>query len=107
QRRGGGLFRPGRRLGSVGGFMTFAALLRGESVFVDANTLVYHFQPHPIFGPACQQLLARVENQELLGFTSTHTVTEVAHRLMMMEAAALPGWKPAKVEQRLQQQPGV
>lgn len=87
--------------------MTFADLLRGESVFLDANILVYHFQPHPIFGPACQQLLARVENQELLGFTSTHTLTEVAHRLMMMEAAALPGWKPAKVKQRLQRQPGV
>ena len=39
--------------------MTFADLLRGESVFLDANTLVYHFQPHPIFGPACQQKFQR------------------------------------------------
>ena len=27
--------------------MTFADLLRGDSVFLDANTLVYHFEPHP------------------------------------------------------------
>jgi predicted nucleic acid-binding protein len=87
--------------------MTFAALLRGESVFLDANTLIYHFQPHPIFGPACNQLLARIENQELLGFTSTHMLTEVAHRLMMMEASALPGWNPTKVKLRLQQQPAI
>jgi hypothetical protein len=29
--------------------MTFADLLAGDSVFVDANTLTYHFQPHPVW----------------------------------------------------------
>jgi len=87
--------------------MTFADLAVGESVFLDANTLVYHFQPHPIFGMASNQLLTRVENQELVAFTSTHILTEVAHRLMMIEAASLPGWKAAKVKLRLQQQPGM
>jgi hypothetical protein len=51
--------------------MIFADLLPGESVFLDANTLVYHFGAHTTFGAACSQLLQRVENQELLGFTST------------------------------------
>jgi antitoxin (DNA-binding transcriptional repressor) of toxin-antitoxin stability system len=42
--------------------MTFADLLAGEAIFLDANTLVYHFGPHPVFGPACNQLLHPIEN---------------------------------------------
>jgi hypothetical protein len=51
--------------------MTFADLVTGDSIFVDANTLTYHFQPHPVWGPACSDLLRRIEKQELFGFTST------------------------------------
>ena len=87
--------------------MIFADLVAGEAVFVDANTLIYHFGPHPAFGAACQQLVQRIENQDLLGFTSTHVLGEVAHQLMIVEALALPGWAPAKVKKRLQQQPGA
>ena len=39
--------------------MTFADLSAGESIFLDANPLVYHFAPDPLFGPACNQLIAR------------------------------------------------
>ncbi len=62
--------------------MIFADLLTGESVFLDANTLVYHFTLHPTFGAACSQLLDRIEHQDLQGFTSTHILSELAHRLM-------------------------
>jgi len=31
--------------------MIFGDLPTGASVFVDADILVYHFQPHPVFGP--------------------------------------------------------
>jgi predicted nucleic acid-binding protein len=87
--------------------MTFASLPLGASIFLDANTLVYHFQPHPTFGAACTQLMTRIENQEVLGVTSTHILTEVAHRLMMIEAASLPGWKPTKVKQHLLKNPAA
>ncbi len=33
--------------------MTFADLVTGDSVFVDANTLIRLFQPHPHLGPFC------------------------------------------------------
>jgi hypothetical protein len=56
--------------------MTFADLLAGESVFLDANALVYHFAAHPAFGAACTRLLQRIENQELLGFSSTPVLSE-------------------------------
>ena len=84
--------------------MTFADLAAGESIFLDANPLVYHFAPHPLLGPACNQLIARVGNQELLAFTSTHVLSEAAHHLMTFEASALFGWT-SKVVERLKQQP--
>lgn len=82
--------------------MIFADLVAGDSVFLDANILVYHFGPHPVFGPACNQLVQRMENQELLGFTSTAVLSETAHHLMTLEASLLFGW-PSKIVQHLKQ----
>jgi hypothetical protein len=33
--------------------MTLDQVPAGTRVLVDANVLVYHFQPHPAFGPQC------------------------------------------------------
>lgn len=87
--------------------MTFADLAANDPIFLDANTLVYHFASHQVFGPAANQLITRIENQMLQGYTSTHVLTEAAHRLMMIEAATLPGWKQTKVKLRLLQQPSA
>jgi predicted nucleic acid-binding protein len=67
--------------------MTFNDIPASSAVFVDANTFIYHFQPHPVLGPACQQLVVRIENGELEGFASAHALSEVAHRIMTFEAA--------------------
>jgi predicted nucleic acid-binding protein len=67
--------------------MIFTDLSAGESVFVDANTLLYHFTADAQFGSACTDFVERIERQDLLGFTSTHVISEVAHRLMTIEAA--------------------
>ena len=87
--------------------MTFADLAANDHIFLDANTLVYHFAAHQVFGPAANQLMTRIENQQLAGYTSTHVLSEAAHRLMMIEAATLPGWKQTKVKLRLLQQPSA
>ncbi|HBI41886.1 MAG TPA: hypothetical protein DDY78_03390 [Planctomycetales bacterium] len=87
--------------------MTFADLAANDHIFLDANTLVYHFASHQVFGPAANQLMTRIENQQLEGYTSTHVLSETAHRLMMIEAATLPGWKQTKVKLRLLQQPSA
>jgi predicted nucleic acid-binding protein len=84
--------------------MTFADLVGGESIFLDANPLVYHFAPHPKFGSACTQLIKRIDNQELQARTSTHVLSEAAHHLMTLEASTIFGWT-SKVAQRLKQQP--
>jgi predicted nucleic acid-binding protein len=84
--------------------MTFADPVRGESVFLDANLFVYHFEPHAVFGPSCTDLLKRIELQELAGYTSTQVLSEVGHRLMTMEASVFFTW-PSKIVQRLKQNP--
>lgn len=86
--------------------MTFADLPANASVFVDANTLIYHFQPHPVLGPPCTALMKRIELKELAGFTSTHVLSEVAHRLMVMEASITFGWT-SKIVDRLKQNPSA
>jgi predicted nucleic acid-binding protein len=85
--------------------MTFADLVAGDSVFVDANILTYHFQPHPVWGRVCSDLLQRIENQELVGFTSTHLLSELSHRLMTIEASVQFGWPFAGIGNRLRSHP--
>jgi predicted nucleic acid-binding protein len=85
--------------------MIFADLVAGDAIFLDANTFIYHFSPDPVLGPPCRQLLQRIENQELTGFTSVHLLAEVAHKLMTIEASALLGWPMAGMANRLRRHP--
>lgn len=85
--------------------MTFADLLAGEAIFLDANTLVYHFVSDRLYGAACSQLLQRIENQELLGHCSTHVLTEMAHRIMTIEAISAFNWPEAGIARRLRKHP--
>ena len=87
--------------------MTFVDLAAGESVFVDENTFVYHFQPHRTWGAACNQFMTRLDQGLLVGYTSPQVLGEVAHRLMTMEACSLRGWSPRKVTTRLRHHRGV
>jgi predicted nucleic acid-binding protein len=81
--------------------MTFASIPSGAAIFLDANTLIYHFTNDPKYGSACTQLLKRVELRDLLGFTSAHVLADVAHRLMTLEAISRKGWPPAGIAARL------
>jgi predicted nucleic acid-binding protein len=81
--------------------MTFAQIPAAAAVFLDANTLVYHFTSHPTFGLACTQLVKRIEHQQLTGFISTHVLIEIAHRLMTLEAIDRFGWPQAGIAARL------
>jgi predicted nucleic acid-binding protein len=85
--------------------MTFADLATGDAVFVDANTLIHLFQPHPQLGPFCHQLIQRIDSQDLVGLTSSHVVSEVSHRLMTVEANRTMGWQIAGIGNRLRTNP--
>jgi predicted nucleic acid-binding protein len=85
--------------------MIFADFTGGESIFLDANTFVYHFTHHPTFGTACTDLLDRIERQEISAFTSTHILTEEAHRVMTVEASAAFNWPYSGIAPRLRRHP--
>ncbi|MBI3468226.1 MAG: type II toxin-antitoxin system VapC family toxin [Planctomycetes bacterium] len=86
--------------------MTFAQLGQGASVFLDANTLIYHFSQHPVLASPCTQLLDRISRQELLGFTSADVLRDTAHRLMVLEASTVLGWTGTGLTSRLQKHAG-
>src|SRR5262249_49177483 len=81
--------------------MTFASIPAGATIFLDANTLIYHFTNDVQYGTACTQLIKRIELQQLKGFTSAHVLGDVAHRLMTLEALRLPGWTYRGIVTRL------
>jgi predicted nucleic acid-binding protein len=85
--------------------MTFPDIAAGASVFLDANSFIYHFIAHPVLGPACTTLLERIENKEIQAFTSSHVLSEMAHRLMTIEAQQVFGWPPAGMANRLKRHP--
>lgn len=84
--------------------MTFDDIEPGERIFLDANILVYYFAPYPTLGVLCGNLIKRVNTREVSAFTSTHILTEVAHRLMVVEASQKFGWE-SKVVDHLKRQP--
>jgi predicted nucleic acid-binding protein len=85
--------------------MIFAAIPANAAVFVDANTFVYHFSRHAVLAGPCHDLLDRIYRQQLVGFTSSHVLSDVAHRLMTLEAATTLGWTGPNIAKRLRQQP--
>ena len=85
--------------------MTFTAIPNGATLFIDANPFVYHFAPDPKYAAACQDLLERVARQEVAAFTSTHVLSDVAHRLMTVEAMQRFGWPPTGIANRLRRHP--
>jgi predicted nucleic acid-binding protein len=85
--------------------MIYADLPTGATVFLDASIFIHHFEPNALFGPASSDLLERIENKGIDGVTSTHIVSEVAHRLMTIEAMQAFGWKSAGIALRLRNHP--
>jgi predicted nucleic acid-binding protein len=81
--------------------MRFGQLPPAAAIFFDANTLVHHFTQEPRYGAACTQLVKQVEQQQFSGFTSTHALADVSHRLMTIEAMERMGWSQAGVTPRL------
>jgi predicted nucleic acid-binding protein len=85
--------------------MTFAAIPRGSSVFIDANTFAFDFSMHPQYGVPCRDLLERIARGELLGFTSAHVLCDLAHRAMTIEAMNQFNWPQTGIAARLRKHP--
>jgi hypothetical protein len=76
--------------------MTFGQIPAGATVFLDANSLVYHFTNDPKYGAASTRLVQRIEHRILSGFTSSDVMGDVAHRLMTL----FQGLSPLAIEGR-------
>ena len=85
--------------------MIYSDLQAGATVFLDASIFIHHFEPNRIFGSASTECLERIENHVIDGVTTTHIVSEVAHRLMTIEAMQAFGWKSAGIALRLRNHP--
>ncbi len=81
--------------------MKFTEIPDGASVFVDANTFVYHFISEPVFGAAATAFLGRLESKEIKGHTTPHILAEASHRLMTLEACSVFGWPYKGIASRL------
>src|SRR5262245_20238907 len=85
--------------------MIYSDIVAAARVFVDESPFIHHFEPNAAFGPAATDLLERIENQEITGVTTTHIISEVAHRLMTIEAMQAFGWKSSGIALRLRNHP--
>jgi predicted nucleic acid-binding protein len=86
--------------------MTLDHIPANAVVFLDANILVYYFTPDPTYGPACKLLMHRLCNlQDFSACTTTHVLSEVAHQLMILEAAQVFGWPMKGITHRLRKNP--
>lgn len=81
--------------------MNFGDIPNAASVFIDANTFVYYFSPHAQFGRACTGFLQRIQRREIAGTTSIDVLSDVAHRMMTIEAMMRHSWPAAGIAQRL------
>jgi predicted nucleic acid-binding protein len=85
--------------------MIYADLPAAATVFLDASVFIHHFEPNALYGPPATEFLERIENQEIIGVTTTHVLSEVAHRLMTIEAMQAFGWSSAGIALRLRKHP--
>ena len=68
--------------------------------------LVYYFAPNAVFGAACQVVMDRISKyQDFMAYTSTLVLSELAHQLMILEAAQQFGWPLAGIRRRLERHP--
>jgi predicted nucleic acid-binding protein len=63
-----------------------SALVAGTAILIDANIIIYAATEH---SQQCKRLIQRCRADELLGVTTAEIVSEVCHRLMLSEAAAI------------------
>lgn len=85
--------------------MKFADVPAGASLFVDANVFIYALLRFPRVGELCERFVERVARGELRAATSSHVLSNVAHRLMTVEACTKWNIPYAGIARHLQRHP--
>ena len=76
----------------------------GDNVFIDANIFIYHFGGRSAH---CRAFLERCARSQLTGYTSTHILAEVLHRLMVAEAVQRGLVNPKTAVKKLKEKPDL
>jgi predicted nucleic acid-binding protein len=80
----------------------------GTSLLLDANILVYaSIDTASTYAAAVDPLLVRVARGQLMAYTTTTVLADVAHRAMLAEAASLSGRQLAGMRSWLTSHPEV
>ncbi len=85
--------------------LLFSDIPPNISLFIDANIFIYHFIGPSRFSEPVKNLLLRIENHELVGFTSSLVISEVLHRLILSEAVEKLGLPLKGIVQYLKNNP--
>jgi predicted nucleic acid-binding protein len=67
--------------------LSFVRIPSGTRVYVDANIHLYSAFKHPVYGTSCRDLLIRIDEGNVYGYTSDFVLDEVLHKLMIAEVA--------------------
>ncbi|GAB4443067.1 MAG: hypothetical protein OHK0015_42570 [Chloroflexi bacterium OHK40] len=78
----------------------------GAEVFIDTNIFVLAGAAGNL-GTQCQELLSRVRQRHIRGFTATFVVAEVTHRVMVNEAREQLQRSARETVEHLQQNPAL
>ena len=84
--------------------MTFDDLQDGESIFIDANILVYHFLG---LSNDCKKFFERIHAHKIKAATASFLVSEAMHRLMIAEAIEHKLISGTKALQKLRAHPEI
>jgi predicted nucleic acid-binding protein len=79
-----------------------SALPRRARVFVDTVTLLYHLGG---LSRDAQDLLRRIEQREISGYTSLRVLDELLFKWMIAEASTTFGWSWKKARERMRTTP--
>ena len=85
--------------------MNFSSITTGTPLFLDANVVVYSCAQDPQFGKVCTDLLDRIKLRDIQGFLSAAELSDIAHRLMTVEACKTFGWSHVGIARQLRRHP--
>ncbi|HLG17071.1 MAG TPA: hypothetical protein VJH03_21605 [Blastocatellia bacterium] len=77
----------------------------GTHCFVDANIFYYHLVNTPSLSDDCSDFLKRLERRDVIGSTSTVSIAEATHKVMLADAVSTHGVDRKGMVARLKREP--
>lgn len=79
----------------------------GTFVYMDSNIIIYDATNHPRYCKSCRNFLERIEKGEISAITSSLTLTEILHKLIIIDVCEIKGIKAWKALRLIKDKPEV